>query len=73
MRVTPELSTARWRKSSYSGNQQGDACVEVSDDYPGTVPVRDSKNPTGPALLLTGTAWQPFVNSVRDGSLEGVR
>ncbi|MFD0316937.1 DUF397 domain-containing protein [Streptomyces flavalbus] len=69
MRVTPDLSTARWRKSSYSGNQQGDACVEVSGDYPGTVPVRDSKNPAGPVLMLAGAAWEPFVAGVRRGSL----
>ena len=69
MRVTPDLSTARWRKSSYSGNQQGDACVEVCDDSPGTVPVRDSKNTTGPVLILDGTAWQPFVDSVKNGNL----
>ncbi|MER5912470.1 DUF397 domain-containing protein [Streptomyces sp. NPDC001982] len=69
MRVTPDLSAARWRKSSHSGNQQGDACVEVTDDFPGTVPVRDSKNTTGPVLTLAGAAWQPFVNSVKNGTL----
>ncbi|MBQ1094000.1 DUF397 domain-containing protein [Streptomyces sp. B93] len=69
MRATPNLSTARWRKSTYSGNQAGDECIEVCDDVPGTIPVRDSKNPTGPVLLLAGAAWQPFVNGVRDGSL----
>ncbi|WP_155054050.1 DUF397 domain-containing protein [Streptomyces blattellae] len=69
MRATPDLSAARWRKSSYTGQEAGDACVEVSDDFPGTVPVRDSKDTTGPVLLLPGAAWQPFVDSVRDGSL----
>jgi hypothetical protein len=69
MRVTPELSTARWRKSSYSGNEQGDACVEVYDDFPGVVPVRDSKDTTGPVLMLNSSAWQPFVDGVKDGSL----
>ncbi|MFE6284902.1 DUF397 domain-containing protein [Streptomyces sp. NPDC057877] len=69
MRATPDLSTARWRKSSYSGNQQGDACVEVCDDSPGTIPVRDSKHPNGPILILAGAAWRPFVNGVRTGVL----
>lgn len=70
MRVTPDLSTARWRKSSFSGNQAGDECVEVCDDFPGTVPVRDSKNPIpGPVLILDGAAWQPFVDGVKNGSL----
>ncbi|SDC05660.1 DUF397 domain-containing protein [Streptomyces prasinopilosus] len=69
MRVTRDLSTTRWRKSSYSDGQQGGACVEVSDDFPDTVPVRDSKNLTGPVLMLGGAAWQPFVTGVKDGSL----
>ncbi|MFF7411054.1 DUF397 domain-containing protein [Streptomyces lydicus] len=69
MRVTLDLSTARWRKSSFSGNQAGDECVEVCDDFPGMVPVRDSKNTTGPVLLLNRAAWQTFINGVKDGSL----
>lgn len=69
MRVTPDVNTARWRKSSYSGNQQGDACVEVCDDFVGAVPVRDSKNLTGPVMMLDGAAWQSFVTSVKDSSL----
>ncbi|MFH8623700.1 DUF397 domain-containing protein [Streptomyces vietnamensis] len=69
MRVTPNLTIARWRKSSYSEGEQGAECVEVCDDFPGTVPVRDSKNTTGPLLMLDRTVWQPFVNSVKDGTL----
>ncbi|MCI3224538.1 DUF397 domain-containing protein [Streptomyces sp. NP-1717] len=59
----PDLSTAQWRKSSYSNGDGGD-CVEVADRYPGVIPVRDSKTPTGPVLLLTPTAWTAFVRSV---------
>ncbi|WP_420906881.1 DUF397 domain-containing protein [Streptomyces prasinus] len=54
-----------WRKSSYSGSTGGD-CVEVADGYPtGAVPVRDSKNPTGPILTIGAPAWQTFVNGLR--------
>ncbi|MFI5722863.1 DUF397 domain-containing protein [Streptomyces cyaneofuscatus] len=60
----PELSTAHWRSSSYS-NTNGGECVQVSDDFPGLVPVRDSKNPTGPALVLRAAAWSAFVSSVK--------
>lgn len=60
MRTRLDLSTAQWRKSSYS-NSDGGNCVEVADGYPGVVPVRDSKIPTGPVLLLTPTAWSDFV------------
>ena len=54
---------AAWRKSSYSGNTGGD-CVEVADGHPGAVPVRDSKNPAGPVLIVGAEAWQTFVDAV---------
>ncbi|MFE2277819.1 DUF397 domain-containing protein [Streptomyces sp. NPDC059454] len=63
------MSTARWRKSSYSGGEQGDECVEVCDDFPGAVPVRDSKDMSGPVLMLDAAAWQPFVDGIKDSSL----
>ncbi len=56
----PDLTAAAWRSSSYS-NQEGGNCVQVADGFPGIVPVRDSKNPTGPALVLTTAAWTAFV------------
>ena len=59
----PDLSTAVWRKSSYSNGSGGD-CVEVRDDLPGVVPVRDSKVPDGSALLIAGSAWVSFVGWV---------
>jgi hypothetical protein len=55
---------ASWRKSSYSGSQGGD-CIEVADGLPGVVPVRDSKNPHGPALLFPPAAWTAFLSAVR--------
>ncbi|WP_329256124.1 DUF397 domain-containing protein [Streptomyces sp. NBC_01478] len=57
----PDLSTAVWRRSSYSNSSGGD-CVEVRDDLPGIVPVRDSKVPDGSALLISGVAWASFVD-----------
>ncbi|MFJ4964442.1 DUF397 domain-containing protein [Streptomyces sp. NPDC088729] len=62
----PDLTAAVWRSSSYS-NQEGGNCVQVADGFPGTVPVRDSKNPHGPALLHTTTAWTAFIGAVRNG------
>ncbi|WP_329146492.1 DUF397 domain-containing protein [Streptomyces niveus] len=49
-----------WRKSSYSGSNGGE-CVEIAIGIPGTVPVRDSKDPAGPALAISPTAWADFV------------
>lgn len=61
--IRSDLSTAAWRKSSYS-NPQGGECVEVADHIPGTVLVRDSKRPHGPALALPATAWAAFVTAL---------
>lgn len=59
-----DLTQATWRKSSYSNSDGGD-CVEVSDGFPGVVPVRDSKVPSGPALAFPAHAWQAFVRTLR--------
>ncbi|MFP8886255.1 MULTISPECIES: DUF397 domain-containing protein [Streptomyces] len=53
-----------WRKSSYSGASNGD-CVEVADGLPGAVPVRDSKNPGGPALVFPTRAWSAFTAGIK--------
>jgi len=54
-----DLSAARWRKSTYS-NGTGGECLEVADGVTGIVPVRDSKVPNGPVLLLPAPAWSAF-------------
>ncbi|GAA3370529.1 DUF397 domain-containing protein [Streptomyces sannanensis] len=64
MRLTPELSAAHWRRSSHS-NTNGGECVEIAEDFPGVVPVRDSKHPEGPALIIPSTAWAPFIESLK--------
>lgn len=58
-----EVSDA-WRKSSYS-SADGDDCLEVNDAHDSAaVPVRDSKNPHGPAVLFGASAWAAFVASL---------
>ena len=56
--------SARWSKSSRSANNG--ACVEVAFT-PGLVATRDSKDPTGPALLFDRSAWTTFVAAVKNG------
>ncbi|MFJ8848497.1 DUF397 domain-containing protein [Streptomyces cyaneofuscatus] len=56
-------TSASWRKSSYS-NSDGGNCVEVSDDLPGVVPVRDSKQPEGPTVVFGASAWTAFISDV---------
>lgn len=64
----PELSAAVWRKSSYS-NQEGGDCVEVADGFPNVVPVRDSKRPDDPALLMPMQSFSTFISAVGQGLL----
>lgn len=53
-----------WRKSSYSGGSS-DSCLEVNDTArPAHVPIRDSKNPTGPAIIFSAPVWSAFVTSL---------
>ncbi|WP_093840361.1 DUF397 domain-containing protein [Streptomyces aidingensis] len=53
-----------WRKSSYSGADNGQ-CLEVRDDVPGAIPVRDSKRPHHAPLTIPHPAWQTFLTLVR--------
>ncbi|GAA4187038.1 DUF397 domain-containing protein [Streptosporangium oxazolinicum] len=59
------LNGAEWRKSSVSGDNG--QCVEVATNLSGIVAVRDSKNPTGPALVFTPKEWGAFLGGVRAG------
>jgi hypothetical protein len=59
------LTGARWRKSSRSGGNGGN-CVEVADNLPNVVGVRDSKDPAGPALVFSLAAWRAFVTEVAE-------
>ncbi|MEU2032418.1 DUF397 domain-containing protein [Nocardia amamiensis] len=63
--MSTDLSDAKWFKSSRSGGDK--ACVEVAFLEGGSVGVRDSKNPTGPALLFTPSEWDAFTTGVADG------
>ena len=49
----------RWRKSIRSANEGN--CVEVADNLPGVVLVRDSKDRPGPTLAFHPAAWRSFV------------
>jgi hypothetical protein len=57
------LTDAVWRKSKRSGDQGN--CVEVADNLPGVVAVRDSKNPDGPALVFDRDDFGSFLARVK--------
>ncbi|MGW0474527.1 DUF397 domain-containing protein [Streptomyces coeruleorubidus] len=67
MNRTLDLTTAAWRKSSYSDGGASN-CLEVSDNHPGSVPVRDSKQPDGPILVFGASPWTSFLAGVKDES-----
>lgn len=57
---------ARWVKSSYSGPTGGN-CVEVALLANGQVAVRNSRHPSGPALVISAPEWDAFLNGAKDG------
>ncbi len=61
------LPEDEWCKSSYSGDQ-GPTCVEIKlvDDL---ISIRDSKNPTGPMLRITASAYRSFTRAVTHDTL----
>ncbi|MFI9205630.1 DUF397 domain-containing protein [Streptomyces sp. NPDC053048] len=58
------VEVAEWRKSSHSNSDGGD-CLQVADHIPTAVPVRDSKDPDGPALVFATPAWTAFVRALK--------
>jgi hypothetical protein len=60
-----DLTSAEWRKASYSSNTGN--CVQVARNLPGVVAVRDFKDPDGPALVFTADDWRAFVSGTRAG------
>jgi hypothetical protein len=61
-----DLFAATWVRSSYSTSAGGE-CVEVAFSLPGTVPVRDSKDPQGAVLRFSPSPWTAFVGGLRRG------
>ena len=68
-RTSPDASDLTgWRKSTYSGNEGG-SCVEVLDGYPWGIPVRDSKIPHGPVVVISESGWSSFVAALKETSV----
>lgn len=65
-----DLDEARWRKSSFSGGDNGNGCVEVAFLPTGEVAVRDTKDRTLPAHRYTAAEWDAFVAGVRAGEFD---
>ncbi|BBB02073.1 putative regulator [Actinacidiphila reveromycinica] len=62
------ISGVRWVKSGRS-NSSGN-CVEVAALPDGSVAVRNSRHPDGPALVYTRAEITAFVEGARDGDFD---
>jgi hypothetical protein len=63
------IAGAIWRKSSYTGSNGGN-CVEIADNLPGVVAVRDSKDPDGPVLAFMPDGWRAFTVAIKAGEFD---
>ncbi|GAA2252282.1 DUF397 domain-containing protein [Streptomyces ruber] len=59
---------ARWTKSRRS-NAEGN-CVEVASLADGSIAVRNSRHPDGPALVYTPTEMAAFLAGAKDGDFD---
>ncbi|WKX09094.1 DUF397 domain-containing protein [Streptomyces sp. NL15-2K] len=56
-----------WRKSSYSGSGDGNACVEIANDLT-RVAIRDSKDPAYGTLFVPAGVFATFVEALKPNS-----
>jgi hypothetical protein len=62
-----DLPPGAWRKSSYSGgNEGGSNCIEVAGSG-GRIAVRDSKNPGRGRLEFSPAVWRAFIVGLKEG------
>jgi hypothetical protein len=60
------LDGATWIKSRRSGPTGGN-CVEVAFLDGGEIAMRNSRHPSGPALIFTRSEWDAFLGGAKDG------
>lgn len=54
-----------WRKSSYSGGGDGNACVEIADRRT-RIAIRDSKTPARATLAFPAATFVRFIDALKD-------
>jgi hypothetical protein len=63
-----QLRGVAWRKSQAS-NPNGD-CVELAHLASGSIAVRNSRDPRGPALVYTRAEIAAFIRGAKDGEFD---
>ncbi|WDV52646.1 DUF397 domain-containing protein [Streptomyces coeruleorubidus] len=59
-----QTEAPNWRASTYTGTEN---CVEVADNHPAHVMVRDTKARSRGVLAVQRTAWTAFVEHAKQG------
>lgn len=67
--LVTELETAQWRKSSYSGANEGD-CIEVAPLSGDRVGIRDTERPDLEPWVVRGSVFRAFVAGVKAGEFD---
>jgi Domain of unknown function (DUF397) len=65
-----QLDGVTWRKSRHS-NPSGN-CVEIAELPGGAIAIRNSRYPTGPALVCASGQFAAFLASARDGEFDSL-
>ncbi|MGK9459406.1 DUF397 domain-containing protein [Streptomyces sp. G6] len=58
------MTRGAWKKSSYSGGGEGNACVEIAHRH-SHIAVRDSKTPTRATLTFPTPAFTAFLTALK--------
>ena len=66
--VMADQLAARWRKSRLS-NPSG-SCVELAELPDGVIAVRNSRDPSGPALIYSRAEVAAFFQGAKDGEFD---
>ncbi|MGH3622112.1 MAG: DUF397 domain-containing protein, partial [Sciscionella sp.] len=66
----PDLSTAAWRKSSFS-NGTG-LCVEVAPLADSRIAMRNSNHPEAGVMLFTPTEMNAWISSAKAGEFDNL-
>jgi hypothetical protein len=64
------LDGVTWRKSRHS-NPSGN-CVEIAGLPEGAVAIRNSRYPSGPALICAPAEFSAFLAAARDGEFDSL-
>ena len=69
MDLNEELRTAKWRKASKSGSNQGN-CLEVAPLSGGRVGIRATEALHQPPFVVRAAVWDAFIDGAKNGEFD---